>query len=73
MTDTAHPRSAHPDAAASLARWEALGRPPIPIAFNERGLVWKTIVDLAICLSIPQIPDERQRAVAWVLTQGVKS
>ncbi len=61
----------HPDDTAILARWEQLGRPPIPIAFNERGLVWKTIVDLAVYLAIPQDAEERQRAVDWVLEQPV--
>jgi hypothetical protein len=56
----------HPDATI-LARWEQLGRPPIPIAFNDRGLVWKTIVDLAVYLAIPQDAEERRRAVAWVV------
>jgi hypothetical protein len=55
-----------PNDASILARWEQLGRPLIPIAVNERGVVWKTIVDLAVYLSIPQDPVERQRAVAWV-------
>lgn len=54
---------------AILARWERLGRPPIPIAFNERGLVWKTSVDLAVYFSILQDAAERQRAVDWVLEQ----
>lgn len=60
----------HPDDANILARWEQLGRPPIPIAFNERGLVWKTIMDLAVYLSVPQDAAERQRAVDWVLEQA---
>jgi hypothetical protein len=34
---------ADPDPATLLARWEALGRPPIPIATNDRRLVWTTI------------------------------
>jgi hypothetical protein len=67
MADTEQPLHAHPDDATILARWEQLGRPPIPIAFNDRGLVWKTIADLAIYRSIPQDPAERQRASAWVL------
>lgn len=61
----------HPDDTAILARWQQLGRPPIPIACNERGLIWKTIVDLAVYLSIPQDVAERQRAVDWVLEQDV--
>jgi hypothetical protein len=43
--------------------------PPIPVAFNERGLVWKTIMDLAVYLSIPQDAAEWQRALDWVLQQ----
>jgi hypothetical protein len=62
-------RTTHPDDAPILARWEQLGRPPIPVAFNERGLVWKTIVDLAIYFAIPQDAEERQRAVDWMLEQ----
>jgi hypothetical protein len=61
----------HPDDTAIRARWEQLGRPPIPIAFNDRGVVWKPIVDLAVYLSIPQDAQERQRAVAWVLEAGL--
>lgn len=61
----------HPAAAAILARWEQLGRPLIPIAMNERGLVWKTIVGLAVYFAIPQDAAERQRAVDWVLEQPV--
>jgi hypothetical protein len=52
-----------------LARWEQLGRPPIPVAFNERGVVWKTIIDLGVYLAMPQDPEERQQAVDWVLGQ----
>jgi hypothetical protein len=55
MSDSERPvLTTHPDDTAILARWEQLGRPPIPIAFNERGLVWQTIMDLAVYLSIPQ-------------------
>jgi hypothetical protein len=57
----------HSDDPAILARWEQLGRPPIPIAFNERGLVWKTIVALAVYFAIPQDAAEWQRAMDWVL------
>jgi hypothetical protein len=46
-----------------LARWEPLGRPVIPIATNERGLVWKPIVDLGVYLAMPQDVEERQRAM----------
>lgn len=71
MSDAEHQAVAtHPDDASTLARWEQFDRPPIPIASNERGLVWKTIVDLAVHLSIPGDAEERQRAVAWVLAQA---
>jgi hypothetical protein len=42
-----------PDDAGIRTRWEQLGRPPIPSAYNDRGLVWKTFVDLTVYLSIP--------------------
>jgi len=47
-----------------------MGRPPIPVAFNERSLVWTTIVDLGVSLALPQDLDERPRAVAWVPEQA---
>ncbi len=56
-----------PDDPAILARWEQLGRPPIPIAFNERGRASETITNLVEYLSNPQDTDERRRVVAWVL------
>ena len=58
----------HPDDdAVVVARWEQLGRPPIPVAFDERGQVWKTITNLVIYLGNPQDAEERRRAVDWVL------
>ena len=57
----------YPDDAATIARWVQLGRPPIPVAFNERGQVWKTITDLVVYLGNPQDAAERRRAVEWVL------
>ena len=54
MADAEPPRTTHPDATTIPARGEPLGRPPIPIAFNERGLVRKMIVDLVVYLAIPQ-------------------
>ena len=50
-----------------LTRWERLGRPPTPIAYNERGQVWKTITNLVVYLGNPQDAEERRRAVDWVL------
>ena len=61
-----------PDHAADdavLARWVQLGRPPIPVAFTERGQVWKTITNLVVYLGNPQDADERRQAVEWVLAQ----
>ena len=62
MTDPA------PDVADIIQAWEALGRPPIPIAVNEQGKVYKTIVDLAVFLRTtePSTAAERTAAVAWV-------
>ena len=59
----------HPDDAAVLARWVQLGRPPIPVAYNERGQVWKTVTNLVVYLGNPQDAEERRRAVEWVLAQ----
>jgi hypothetical protein len=59
----------HPDDAAVLARWDQLHRPPIPVAVNEQGLVWKTVTDLAVYLSMLQDAGERGRAIDWVLEQ----
>jgi hypothetical protein len=61
--------TSHSDDTAIPARWEQRGRPPIPIVFNERGPVWKTIVDLAVYFAIPQHADGRQRAMDWVVAQ----
>jgi hypothetical protein len=58
----------HPDDATTLARWEPRGQSPIPIAPNERGLVWKTIVDLEVHIAIPQDQVGRERALASVRT-----
>jgi hypothetical protein len=69
MSDAESTLTTYPNDASILARWEQLGRPPIPIAFNERGLVWKTIMDLAVYFAIPQDAGERQQAIAWVLAQ----
>ena len=57
-----------PDIAAIIQAWEALGRPPIPIAVNEHGQVYKTIVDLAVFLRTtePSTAAERAAAVTWV-------
>ena len=63
----------HSADAAALARWVQLGRPPIPIAFDERGQVWKTITNLVIYLGNPQDAAERRRAVAWVLEHDLPS
>ena len=57
----------HADDDAVLARWVQLGRPPIPVAFTERGQVWKTITNLVVYLGNPQDADERRRVVTWVL------
>jgi hypothetical protein len=57
----------HANDDAVLARWVRMGRPPIPIAFTERGPVWKTITNLVIYLGNPQDAGERRRAVEWVL------
>ena len=56
------------DIAAVIQAWERLGRPPIPIAVNERGAVYKTIVDLAAFLRTtePSTAAERAAAIAWV-------
>jgi hypothetical protein len=59
-----------PDHAADdavLARWVQLGRPPIPVAFDERGQASKTIMNLVVYLGNPQDVAERRRAVDWVL------
>lgn len=61
--------SNHPDDAAALARWEQLDKPSIPVAFNEQGVVWKMVTDLAVYLSMLQDAEERQRAVDWVFDQ----
>ena len=50
------------DAAAAIEAWEALGRPPIPIAVNERGQVYKTILRT----TEPSTAAERAAAIAWV-------
>jgi hypothetical protein len=60
----------HPDDAAVLARWVQLGRPPIPVALDERGQASKTITNLVVYLGNPQDAEERRRAVDWVLAQG---
>ena len=62
--------STDPADAAAIARWVRLGRPPIPIAFTERGQVWTTITDLVVYLGNPQDAEERRRAVAWVLAHA---
>jgi hypothetical protein len=59
--------SSHPDDTTILARWEQVGRPPIPIAFNDWEVVWKPIADMAIDLAIPQDPAERPRPVGVAL------
>ena len=59
--------------AAVLARWVQLGRPPIPVAFNERGQVWKTLTHLVVYLGNPQDAAERRRAVAWVFAHDPPS
>ena len=61
--------TAHPDDIAVLSRWEQLGRPPIPVAFNEQGLVRKIVTDLTVFLSMLQDAEERRQAVDWVLKQ----
>ena len=57
-----------PDVVATIQAWEALGRPPIPIAVNERGQVDKTVVDLVAFLRTtdPRSAAEWAAAVAWV-------
>jgi hypothetical protein len=70
MSDTEPTLTTHPAAAAILARWAHRGRPPIPIATNERGLVWQTIVDRGVSLAVPQDLAERQRAVESVQAQA---
>ncbi len=55
MSDAESTLTTYPNDASILARWEQLGRLPIPIAFNDRGLVWKTIVDLAVYFAIPRM------------------
>jgi|RhiMethySRZTD1v2_1073278.scaffolds.fasta_scaffold1375228_1 hypothetical protein len=60
---------ADPAAATIRTRWEPRGQPPSPIAHNERGLVWQTIVDLELHIAIPHGQVERERAVTWVRTQ----
>ena len=67
-----------PAAAAAVQAiqvWEALGRPLIPVAVNERGQVEKTVVDLAAFLRMtdpdpdPTTAAERAAAIAWVQEQ----
>jgi hypothetical protein len=72
MSDTEQTLTTHPDDATILARWEQLDRSPIPVAFNEHGLVWPTIGDLAVDRLIPQNTEERQRAVVWVCARGMR-
>ena len=57
-----------PDVAAVIQAWEALGCPPIPIAVNEHGAVYKTVVDLVVFLRTtePSTAAERAAAIAWV-------
>ena len=57
------------DDAAVLARWDQLHRPPIPIGLNEQGLIWKTVTDLPVYLSMLQDAKERRQVVAWVLAR----
>ena len=55
-------------AAAAIQAWEALGRPRIPVAVNEHGQAYKTVVDLAAFLRTtdPTTAAERAAAIAWV-------
>jgi hypothetical protein len=56
-----------------LARWVQLGRPPILVAFNERGQAAKTVTNLVVYLGNPQDAAERSQVVAWVLAHDPPS
>ena len=60
-------------AAAAVQAWEALGRPRIPVAVNEHGQVYKTVVVLAAFLRLRTTDSttaaERAAAIAWVREQ----
>jgi hypothetical protein len=65
--------STDPADAAAIARWVRLGRPPIPIAFDERGRASKTITNLVVEMGNPQDAEERNRVVAWVFAHDPPS